>query len=85
MTTQIGATDSPGDRRQTVARAVDLLRPGGIYVIDDMLPQPNWPDGHAEKVQDLVSRLERMDDLILTKMCWSSGLVVAAKRRAGAE
>ncbi|MFO7634114.1 MAG: class I SAM-dependent methyltransferase, partial [Caldilinea sp.] len=22
---------------------LQLLRPGGLYVIDDMLPQPNWP------------------------------------------
>jgi predicted O-methyltransferase YrrM len=27
--------------------ALALLRPGGIYVIDDLLPQPNWPEGHA--------------------------------------
>ncbi len=26
-----------------------LLNPGGLYIIDDMLPQPNWPDGHAAK------------------------------------
>ena len=33
MTTQIGATDSPGDRRQTVARAVDLLRAGEVVAL----------------------------------------------------
>ena len=31
--------------------ALSLLRGGGVYVIDDLLPQPNWPDGHAAKVQ----------------------------------
>ncbi len=29
--------------------ALSLLRAGGIYVIDDLLPQPNWPEGHAPK------------------------------------
>ena len=29
--------------------AIQLLKSGGMYVIDDMLPQPNWPAGHAEK------------------------------------
>ncbi|RPI41980.1 MAG: methyltransferase domain-containing protein, partial [Betaproteobacteria bacterium] len=24
-----------------------LLRPGGIYIVDDLLPQPTWPEGHA--------------------------------------
>jgi L-threonylcarbamoyladenylate synthase len=33
MTTQIGATDSRGDRRQTVARAVDLLRAGEVVAL----------------------------------------------------
>src|SRR5262249_50586006 len=36
-----------------------LLRPGGIYVIDDLLPQPNWPEGHAPKVPALIGDLER--------------------------
>jgi predicted O-methyltransferase YrrM len=31
-----------------------MLNKGGLYIIDDMLPQPNWPDGHAEKVTKLV-------------------------------
>src|SRR5688572_21764159 len=26
-----------------------MLNKGGLYIIDDMLPQPNWPEGHAEK------------------------------------
>ena len=26
-------------------QALALLQPGGIYVIDDLLPQPNWPEG----------------------------------------
>jgi predicted O-methyltransferase YrrM len=30
-------------------QALSLLRPGGIYLIDDLLPQANWPDGHARK------------------------------------
>ena len=26
-----------------------MLKPGGIYFIDDMNPQPNWPEGHDQK------------------------------------
>ena len=28
---------------------LSLLRVGGIYFIDDLLPQPNWPEGHARE------------------------------------
>src|SRR5262245_16936703 len=50
--------------------ALRLLKRGGLYVIDDMLPQPNWPDGHAGRVDELISILETRDDLIITKMNW---------------
>jgi predicted O-methyltransferase YrrM len=56
-----------------------LVRPSGLYVIDDMLPQPNWPDGHAQKVARLVSTLEQRTDFRITKMSWASGLIVASK------
>jgi predicted O-methyltransferase YrrM len=59
--------------------ALDLLKPGGIYAIDDMLPQPNWPDGHAEKVDRLTSTLEQRTDLRISKMSWASGIIIATK------
>src|SRR4029077_13910769 len=34
--------------------ALSLVRPGGMYVIDDLLPQPNWPEGHSPKVPVLI-------------------------------
>jgi predicted O-methyltransferase YrrM len=60
--------------------ALTLLKPGGLYVIDDLLPQPNWLAGHAEKVPVLISALEAREDLVLTKLGWSTGLIVAVKR-----
>jgi predicted O-methyltransferase YrrM len=60
--------------------ALALLKPGGLYVIDDMLPQPNWPEGHAEKVANLVATLEQMVGFHVTKLSWASGVIFAAKR-----
>jgi predicted O-methyltransferase YrrM len=56
-----------------------LLAPGGIYVIDDMNPQQNWPDDHAPNVLDLVEMLENKQDLHLVKLDWSSGIIVGVK------
>lgn len=56
-----------------------LLRRGGLYVIDDMQPQPNWPDGHQARVDDLIGRLESRSDLVVTRLSWASGLIVGAK------
>lgn len=57
--------------------ALSLLAPGGLYIIDDLLPQPNWPDGHAPKVAELIATLEAHERLTLTKLCWSTGLIIA--------
>ena len=57
-----------------------MLKKGGLYIVDDMLPQPNWPDGHHEKAINLVSLLEKRDDLSLTKQVWASGIFVAVKK-----
>ncbi len=58
---------------------LSLLKPGGIYVIDDMLPQPNWPEGHDQKATALIADLEKRSDLRLVKMSWASGIILATK------
>jgi len=57
-----------------------MLAPGGFYIIDDMLPQPNWPEGHAEKVANLLSTLDNREDMAVTKMHWASGIVLVVKK-----
>ena len=58
---------------------LDMVEKGGIYIIDDMLPQQNWPTGHAEKATRLIEELDSRDDVILTKMAWATGVVIVAK------
>jgi predicted O-methyltransferase YrrM len=60
--------------------ALALLRGGGLYVIDDMLPQPNWPDNHQARVDDLTARLKSHPDLATVSLSWASGLIIAARR-----
>ena len=60
--------------------ALRLLNRGGIYIGDDMLPQPSWPDGHAPKASDLVGRFEQLTGFAVTKLSWSTGLILAVKR-----
>jgi predicted O-methyltransferase YrrM len=63
-----------------VDEVLSMLTQGGLYIIDDMLPQPNWPDGHQEKVNKLISYLETKDDLLLTRLVWSTGIIIAVKK-----
>jgi len=57
-----------------------MLNKGGLYIIDDMLPQPNWPDGHQEKALHLIDYLATRADLVLTKQVWATGIIIAAKK-----
>jgi predicted O-methyltransferase YrrM len=60
--------------------ALSLLRPGGIYVGDDLLPQSSWPEGHAPKIPQFLHALQQRRDLHVTRLAWSTGLVLATKR-----
>ncbi|SFA52778.1 Predicted O-methyltransferase YrrM [Pedobacter suwonensis] len=60
--------------------AIAMLNKGGLYIIDDMLPQQNWPDGHQEKANKLIKDLESRDDLHLTKQVWATGIVIGVKK-----
>jgi predicted O-methyltransferase YrrM len=60
--------------------ALSLLRPGGFYIVDDLLPQPSWPEGHAPRIPYFLTALERRDDLHVTRLAWSTGLAIATKR-----
>ena len=57
-----------------------MLNKAGYYIIDDMLPQPNWPLGHDEKVKGLMDKLDERNDLVITKLNWSTGIVIAVKK-----
>ncbi len=59
--------------------ALALLRPGGVYVIDDLLPQPNWPEGHADKVDALIHDLEGRDGFSTVKLDCASGLMLVVR------
>jgi len=65
---------------ELLEETLELLKSGGYYIIDDLNPQENWPEGHHKKVKKLLETLESRVDLVLTKMNWSTGLILATKK-----
>ncbi|MDO8965873.1 O-methyltransferase [Algoriphagus sp.] len=59
---------------------LEMLNIGGLYIVDDMLPQPNWPEGHPEKAEKFVKKLESYPFLNITKLNWSTGIIVATRK-----
>lgn len=60
--------------------ALSMVKPGGMYIIDDLNPQPNWPEGHGDKVKELIAYLESRDDFFLCKLNWSTGLILMTRK-----
>ena len=61
--------------------ALQSLAVGGIYVVDDMRPQPNWPEDHPGKVAKLIETLVSHPDLHVTTLGWSTGIIIATRMR----
>lgn len=72
--------DAMPDKYEGFRDCLRLMKPGGFYVVDDMLPQSNWPAGHAEKVPVLVQELISNRGFEVVPLAWSSGIVLAVKR-----
>jgi predicted O-methyltransferase YrrM len=60
-------------------RALELVAPGGTYLIDDLFPQPGWPEGHAVSVKRLLAELEERQDFRSVRLAWASGLLMAVR------
>ena len=61
---------------------LSMLNDGALYIIDDMLPQPNWPAGHEDKVLKLIHDIETRQDLTITKLNWATGIIIATKNNS---
>lgn len=62
--------------------ALRLVALGGLYIIDDLMPQPNWPEGHAEKVEPMLQAIAKHPDFRITRLAWSSGIGIATRIKA---
>jgi predicted O-methyltransferase YrrM len=74
----IFADMSPG-KFELLEETLQLLKKGGIYVVDDLLPQPKWEKDHLPKVEALMNTLERDEHLRATFLNWDVGIMIAVR------
>jgi predicted O-methyltransferase YrrM len=60
--------------------AIDLLAPGGFYVIDDLQPQMNWPPHHQRSVNELVRVLDAHPRLHTARLNCASGVMICTNK-----
>jgi predicted O-methyltransferase YrrM len=71
--------DGGAGKHVLLDQALALLRPGGIYICDDLKPHPMWPPEHAVKIPPLMEALAARQDFRRVYIDWSSGVVVMVK------
>ncbi|OIR25744.1 O-methyltransferase [Bathymodiolus thermophilus thioautotrophic gill symbiont] len=71
--------DTWSGKYQLLAQTLDMLNIGGLYIIDDMKEQENWPEGHELKVKELLEVLNSRIDLSVINMDWSCGVLLCTK------
>lgn len=65
----------PG-KYEFLTETLNLLKPGGFYVVDDMLPQADWPADHFPLAKGVLENLKQLNNVTSVGMHWSSGLVI---------
>jgi predicted O-methyltransferase YrrM len=61
-------------------RSLGLLRPGGMWIGDDLLPQSDWPQSHRSRVTMLLDTLASLPDHRVVNLAWASGIVLVVRR-----
>jgi predicted O-methyltransferase YrrM len=60
--------------------AIAVLKPGGLYVVDDLSPQADWPAGHQQTVDTFLAALDARADVLVAHTGWATGVLIAVKR-----
>ncbi|MEV6165561.1 class I SAM-dependent methyltransferase [Streptomyces sp. NPDC052052] len=71
--------DTWAGKFEQLDETLELLAPGALYVVDDLLPQSTWPEGHGPRAEALAERLLTDERLTATRLDWSSGLIIATR------
>jgi predicted O-methyltransferase YrrM len=71
--------DAMPGKFEGLAEALAVVKVGGFYLIDDLLPQANWPEGHAAKVPKLMETLAVQGHFQILPLVWASGVLVAVR------
>ncbi|MCB0189145.1 MAG: class I SAM-dependent methyltransferase [Caldilineaceae bacterium] len=85
MTFDLIFADTWPGKLRLLDETLALLNPGGLYVVDDMLPQPNWETldlgyDHPAAIRELTAVLEAHPELYVTKLSWATGNIIATRK-----
>ena len=62
-----------------LAEVLGMVKPGGLYVIDDMNRSDGWPDGHEEKARSLLAHLQGLEGWSFSCYTFGTGVGIAQR------
>ncbi|RUO80962.1 SAM-dependent methyltransferase [Idiomarina tyrosinivorans] len=69
----------PG-KYELIEEAFNLLADGGIYIVDDFLPQDDWPPEHYPDAEMSFRKLSNISNTHSVGLNWSTGLLIMTKK-----
>lgn len=63
-----------------VDETIKLLKPGGIYIVDDLRFKEEWPDFLLPLWKSVLDHFKKREDIVITVLNWASGIMVGVKR-----
>jgi predicted O-methyltransferase YrrM len=66
-----------------LSETLNLLKPGGFYIVDDMLPQSDWPEDHYPLAKQVLNNLKNLNNVTSVGLHWSSGLIIIVPKTKG--
>jgi demethylmenaquinone methyltransferase/2-methoxy-6-polyprenyl-1,4-benzoquinol methylase len=73
--------DAPGGKIRKLGRTLEALRPGGVLLVDDMDLARHEDTGLREALARVRERLLAHPELVTAELAFSTGVMVAVKRR----
>lgn len=73
--------DAPAGKWTGLERTIAALRPGGVLLVDDMIPKPDMPDEWVTYLERTRDKLLAHLDLMTAEIADLTGVILATKRR----
>ncbi|MDA9893759.1 methyltransferase domain-containing protein [Flavobacteriaceae bacterium] len=61
-------------------QTLQMVKPGGFYIIDDLNRQENWPEGHQDKVIFLMEELKCQTSFSALPIDFGTGIMVLCRK-----
>ncbi len=73
--------DAQGGKWERLDLTIAALTPGGLLVMDDMIPEDRWDIEQRQKQAEVSTTLRGHGDLVSAEMDWATGVVLCVRKR----